>query len=202
MNKLFALAAGITLSLATACGGDNSEDATTGSSTTTIVEQASTTPPAVSECDGQASVTVDPALSAAPATPQFLTDVQVTTGPNGDQIVFIFEGATLPGIVANVSTEPLRNTEDSEVLIDGETVVSIVFLGGTTVDLSGETFRTTYNSATSVSADTTRYLTQAVLVDDFEGQMLWGVGLNAPCDLSVAGATSPARVIVDIPSAA
>jgi len=204
VRSLIAVPMAIALVLISACGNDDSDTATDEATTTSVGSTTSTAVSQTAVCSDETTVTIDDALSGAPVAPQYLTDVQLTTGPDGDQLVFIFEGSTLPVVTASLTTEPLTNTADAVVPVDADaSVIALTFQGGTTVDLSGEEFRTTYNGERSITdpEGSSLFLQEAVLVDDFEGQMLWGVGLAQTCSVSITGATSPARVIVDIPAA-
>lgn len=187
-----ALAAALLLA---SCGGDGDEDA---SSTTSPSSSPSASP--------SASPSVSPSLEGAGFGPftsdaagtrvSFLTDVRVAAQAGFDRVALQFDGA-VPGYLIEYYDGPYLNTAGNEVDIEGSAFIRLIMEPASGVDLSVDPFVETYEGPDRISSDTVN-VTEAVLVDDFEANMVWAIGVNEKKPFAVSILEDPNRLVVDV----
>jgi hypothetical protein len=188
-----ALAAAVVL---TGCGGDGDDEAatspTSSPSASSASPSASPSPSVSLEGAGFGPFTSD----AAGTRVSFLTDVRVAAQAGFDRVALQFDGA-VPGYLIEYSDGPFLNTAGQEVDIEGEAFIRLIMEPASTVDLSIDPFVETYEGPDRVTSDTVN-VTESVLVDDFEANMVWVIGVNKKAEFAVSTLEDPNRLVVDV----
>ncbi len=135
--------------------------------------------------DGSATIDFDPTLSIPDATSSFGVGQLLR---ELDATVFQFSGVTSATYALGGSCEaffrptPIGNFCEVRTPANGaDAVISVTYTGPDTV------------TGPSVN------VTQASQTEDFEGQLVWVIGLRTDTDVTVTTASEPARVIVTVP---
>lgn len=111
----------------------------------------------------------------------------------GDRLVFEFASAgQVPAYHINYVSDPLYATSGEMIYLDGAATLSVV-LHGAAHDDNGNP---TYTGSHHLVSDT-HNITEAVFIEDFEGIVQWGVGLDSERAFVVSTLSSPARLVID-----
>jgi hypothetical protein len=131
---------------------------------------------------------VGPASAAAPFAP-LLTDIRAAHHPGFDRVVFEFLG----GVPArSVSYDiPIVNPKGDVVPVPGRAVLGVRF------DARGHNEAGTFISPRRVTVALPNVLT-VVQGEDFEGVLVYGIGLADRQPFRVATLRNPSRVVVDV----
>lgn len=215
-SRLFLFAA-LGVSIAIVAAGACAPQGQTGPTATPlgIASPTRTTAPAATPAasptpTGSPSPTANPTAAGpcplvtggtAAAQAQF-TALRVAHQPGFDRIVFEFGPSTAPGTVGMppYRIEPATSfsaTSGQRVTIDGNAFLSIRFQNASTV--SPTTGQATYSGTTDLRPGTP-LVREVKLVEDFERNMTWGVGLDHPACPKVSELASPVRLVVDLPT--
>lgn len=190
--------------LAVALAGCNSGDdptveaggSTTSSSTSTT--PSSTAPPST------AALSTPPVSAPAPAERAYLTGVRAAAADGGgSRVVFEFD-PVVPGYEIDHIERPI--TEDgsgNDVQVVGAAVLQVRMENAAGARIDGEKVVRTYTGAKRVVATGTGgVVTEVVDAGDFEGQVIWVVGLRQKVPaFTVTTLSSPSRLVIDLPTA-
>lgn len=123
-----------------------------------------------------------------------LAAVTVTEEPDFDRVVFAFRDAKLPGYTIAYARRPLRQCGSGKpVSLAGSAMLEVQFTGAQAHTEGG----------TSTLADralTTNHsrVKEAVLTCDFEGHVVWGVGLAQRSAYRVLRDATAGTIVVDV----
>jgi hypothetical protein len=188
-----ALAAALLLA---GCGGDGADEAATSPSSSPSASSASPSaspsPGASLEGAGFGPFTSD----AAGTRVSFLTDARVAAQAGFDRVALQFDGA-VPGYLIEYSDGPFLNTAGNEVAVEGDAFIRVIMEPASGVDLSVDPFVETYEGPDRISSDTVN-VTEAVLVDDFEANMVWVIGVKTKAPFAVSTLEDPNRLVIDV----
>jgi hypothetical protein len=154
----------------------------------------------------QAAVECSPASGGGDHV-AYLTDVRVGTHDGYDRVVFEFapqenwpEFFGIPRYQMSRIAGPITDDPSGQpVAVDGNHYASIVFHGGTGVDMDTSNpngYELTYRGPREIKPGYA-VLTEAQETGDFEATMTWAFGLNRASCWRVSVLEDPARVVVD-----
>lgn len=118
-----------------------------------------------------------------------LTDVRIGTQPAAERIVFDFGAGALPQYTVEQATSFVAPSGQA-VTVQGNAHVGIRFNGAGGMG--------TYRGPTSFRPGL-RLIREVKLVEDFEGVLVWGVGLERSSCPRILVLGSPTRLVVDFP---
>ena len=128
--------------------------------------------------------------------PAVQDDVRIARHPGFDRAVFQFEGEKLPGYRIEYVDRPVRRCGSGEVVeIAGQGWLSLRFEPAMAHDDKGRATISERDRQRKLSLGVVR---EAVLTCDFEGQVVWVLGVSSPNRYRVLELSHPARVVVDI----
>ncbi|MEO6121744.1 MAG: hypothetical protein ABIW46_07830 [Acidimicrobiales bacterium] len=176
--------------------GDNPTVATSSTIGGSSIGAVTTAPP-----DTIATGARPPITASAVAERAHLTDVRLGARSGGDRVVFEFD-PVVPGYKIDFATRPI--TEDGsgeEVAVKGEAVLEVRMENASSARLDGENVVITYKGPRRIMGQSTSIVTEAVLVGDFEGVLIWVLGLKSPVDtVTVSALAGPSRLVIDLPA--
>ena len=132
---------------------------------------------------------------SAPAVPPNAVQIDTRVGEHGDydRVVFDFEENS-PGYVVEYVDPPIvADPSGLDVDIDGDAFLQVRFLGAQAHDEAGNT---TVSQLEIMPGFTT--IVEIERTSDFEGQVIWVLGLTEELDFRVTDLTDPTRVAVDV----
>jgi hypothetical protein len=186
----------VMLSLA-ACSSDSGGaiDIPTTTSSPTIT---TTTAPGGATLQGASTTPVSTPRGSATA---LLTAVRAARQTGFDRVVFEFEKA-VPGYRVQYVPKPVHeDASGKEIAIQGNAVLEVHMEPASGADLSGGSLRQTYTGPARVTGDTSQ-VTEVVKAGDFEAVLTWDIGVRDKVAFKVSTLQSPARLVVDLQSAA
>jgi hypothetical protein len=189
-------ATGALLLVFAACGssGSSSKSTTTTSAGAPSSSSSSSTVTTTQAATGGSTTPV----SVAPTHPTaHLVAVRAARQESVDRVVFEFT-EQVPGYKVSYEKKPLRGTSGAEVPLAGSEALVVRMQAASGFNL--DTGQPTYSGAKQVRPSGTRAVQEATPVDDFEGVLIWGIGLNAHVPFRVSTLTSPPRLVIDLPS--
>lgn len=136
-------------------------------------------------------------VSTPPSDKTLLTGVRVARQPEGDRVVFEFDGP-VPGHLVHFVDEPI--TEDGsgdEVQVEGQAHIEVRMEAASAADLQGEEVRQTYAGPRRVAADTDN-ITETVLTGDFEAVLTWVIGVERKTGFRVSTLQDPSRLMIEV----
>lgn len=129
----------------------------------------------------------------------FITDVMHDSAPCFQIVRFDFEldsPDTEVGYEVGYEAGPFEDVSGRAVAVEGEAFLRVVFLNGSTVDLSSEVPRETYTDEPAVAPGAP--VVDIVKVSDFEGVSEWVIGLTEKLSFDVGGGADPASEQEDV----
>ncbi|HVF32262.1 MAG TPA: hypothetical protein VM933_04410 [Acidimicrobiales bacterium] len=165
-----------------ACGSDRDPvvGAGPGGNATTTAAAADDTGEAPTATTSGASGFATTTVSTPTAARGLLEAVTATHDADGglDRLVFTFEG-DVPGYRVGYVERPIvQDGSGDEVVVDGAAVLGVHFEPASGFDLTGEG-RQVYRGPTRLDL-ATRAVLDVVRVSDFEANLDWAVGVDAP----------------------
>lgn len=206
-----ALAAAVTI-------GCSSGNDTTSATVTSTPETAppTTTAPTITEPDdpdndGTSETNRTPPIGPRSldtvTSPGFLTVAQPTAQLVGvrqsdhtgfHRIVFDFDGPA-PHVQAGYVNPPLRQPgSGNPVAVGGSAFLQIHIEPAATVDFETMDLTPTYTGPTTIALGGPVRGAELVLVGEFEGNLVWAVGLDNKVPFAVGTLPEPSRVVVDL----
>jgi hypothetical protein len=182
-----------------ACGGSNkttvSTDPTTvsGSSTTTTTVGLSTTS---LPCQ-PLPIPTTPVTSPATAQPSLLTDVKELGDDCVDHVIFDFngKGTDPPGYTVTYGSAPfVGDASGAPIAVAGSAFVVVKVEPGYGYDFA--TGKPTYGGPKSVPVGHTNHVRAIVETGDFEGVLMWVIGLDTKRAFSVQATGTPSHQLV------
>ena len=163
---------------------------TTAAPTATATPAAPTTSPGSTPPQACAPLTGGSAISSST-----LTAIRAAHQPGFDRLVFEFSGPSIPQYrieLASSFTAP----SGQAVRVDGNAFFSVRFSGQAHTETGSRSYSQPdpYNVGLSV-------LRQVKLVEDFEGVVIFGLGMERPVCPTVLTLLGPSRVVIDFPAA-
>ena len=139
---------------------------------------------------------------------QLLTDVRVSEHPCTERVTFEFRTEPQPGVPPTVDEDisyevtyqspPFGDTAGRVVPVAGSAFIQVRVEPGRTVDLSGPNLVITYPGPDSIVPAGTTAIREVRLVDDFEANMIWAIGLDRVRPFTVTELDGPDRLVIDI----
>jgi hypothetical protein len=162
-------------------------------------------PPAPASGAAGRSTSSDPAFAGtagitektrALARPALLAHVRAARHPGFDRIVFEFEGKQLPGHHIEYVDRPIRRCGSGHAVeVGGDGWLRVRMEAAAAHDDHGKATIAERDRHRKLSLDVLREL---VLTCDFEGQVVWVLGLASPNRYRLLELTSPPRLVVDV----
>jgi hypothetical protein len=119
-----------------------------------------------------------------------LTGVRVAEQIGFDRLVLQFD-TRVPSYTVKRQAKPTFKNGAS-----GQTIV-LNGTAGVLVQVHSASASGTYSGPTDISHPEYAVLVEAKIVEDFEGYLAWGVGLNKPGCLRAFTLSDPARLVID-----
>jgi hypothetical protein len=167
------LTAAALLLILAACGDDNGSNTTTGATSSTA--------------------------AAAPTHPTaHLTAVRAARQESVDRVVFEFT-EQVPGYSVAYTPKPIAGTSGKEVAVAGTAALVVRMESASGVDLSTG-FKETYTGPKKLQPAGTQAVKEVAQIEDFEGVLSWVIGVEGERPFRVSTLTSPARLVIDVPS--
>lgn len=183
--------AGAALLSVPACGGDGGTDVSTAGTSTAATST------------GHEQCTAPAANSAAtPVAPgsaiSLLREIGARRTQCGDEIVFRFANVA-PGYTVQYERGPFTAGESGEpITIEGSAFLQITLAPASGVDLSKPDAPATYTGASTIlTHGATDHVREIRRLSDFEGQMVWVIGLDEVRPLTASTLEDPDRVMID-----
>jgi hypothetical protein len=194
--------AGAALLSVPACGGDGGTDvstAETSTSATSATSNSATTATSQPPCYLPGSTTTDPkTLPPAASDAAQLTDVRTGRQSCADRIVFDFAGVA-PGYTIQYEPGPFTFGESGQpITIDGVAFLQVTLAPASGVDLTKPDAPATYTGSAQIVPHGLAHVREIRRLSDFEGQMVWVIGLDAVRPFSAAQLAGPTRIYVDV----
>lgn len=180
--------------------GDDDDDGDPGTPTATAAANGTptgqpTATAAGSPTEAPFSGGRDPVEKAAPSVPPVAIQVDTRYAEHGDydRVVFDFEENS-PGYVVEYVDPPIvADPSGLDVEIDGSAFLQVRFLGAQAHDEAGNTTVDQLEIKPGLGT-----VVEIERTSDFEGQVVWVLGLTEELDFRVIDLTDPPRVAVDI----
>jgi hypothetical protein len=194
--------AGAALLSVPACGSDGGTDvstAETSTSATSATSSSATTATSQAPCYVPGAATDPKTLpAAASGDAAQLTDVRTGRQSCADRIVFDFAGVA-PGATVQYSPGPFTFGESGQpITIDGAAFLQLTLAPASGVDLTKPDAPATYTGSAQIVPHGLAHVREIRRLSDFEGQMVWVIGLDSVRQFTEAQLAGPARVYVDI----
>lgn len=162
------------------------------------------TVPPVSDPSAPAPVTSTepapiPTASAVLKPGGLLLAVRAASHPGYDRLVFEFGGTVAPTVRIRYVDEVRADPSDRVIPLLGSAFLEVALDGGTLDTAPRESDPSKaqrYDGPTRLTPNLT-LLKEVAVAGDFEGVLLFGVGLARPAGYRVETLTSPARVVID-----
>jgi hypothetical protein len=123
-----------------------------------------------------------------------LVAVRAARQADGDRVVFEFT-EQVPGYRVAYSPKPIVGTSGKETPLGGSAALVVRMQQASGVDLN---FRPTYKGPNRLAVAGTQHLQEVAQVEDFEGVLVWALGLKAEVPFRVLTLSSPPRLVVDL----
>ncbi len=218
-RRVLVATAAMTL-LLVGCADDEGGEVDTGDSitTTTIAEPAasvtteadgttttSTSAPDVTIVDGG----IDPLDDADRADkhgagtdtgPNYVTDVRIGRHEGYDRFVIELRDEGMPEWWVTVGERELTGDPSGEPIdLEGTSRLDLRMYPASRVEFTDEEpgYVEIYTGPDRI-AGTSATMAEAVLVGDFEANLLWAIGLRDPVDFRVLELTNPTRLVIDV----
>jgi hypothetical protein len=119
--------------------------------------------------------------------------------PAFDRVVLELEGPDVPSWRVTYVDAPITEDGSGEpVEIEGEAFLELRLEPASGARLEGEDVQPTYLGPTRIPVPGANLATEVVRVGDFEANLAWVVGLEAPAPFAVAFFRDPLRLVVDV----
>jgi hypothetical protein len=119
-----------------------------------------------------------------------LTGVRVAEQSGFDRLVLQFDTRVPTYTVKRQAKPTFRNGASGQAVMLSGTA-------GVLVQVHSASASGTYNGPTDISHPEYAVLVEAKIVEDFEGYLSWGLGLNKPACLRAFTLSDPARLVID-----
>lgn len=133
-----------------------------------------------------------------PRDGSWIADVRTAGHAGYDRVVFEFDGAVVPTYQVGYTATPgpFYDIPGDVVAVEGNAFIEVWLQGTSRVDMS-ERYTPVYTGPTRLAGDT-RVVTEVVEIEDFEANVRWVIGLEAPTRLVVWTLDAPSRLVIDI----
>lgn len=119
-----------------------------------------------------------------------LTEVRVAEEIGFDRLVLQFDNRVPSYTVKRQAKPTFRNGASGQA-------VTLSGTAGVLVQIHSASASGTYTGPTDISHLDYAVLVEAKIVEDFEGYLSWGVGLNKPACMRAFTLSDPARLVID-----
>jgi len=180
-----------------ACGGNDANVRTEGttSPSSTTSSTSTTAPPAPCTLPGADTNTKS---GVGDANLAYLTDVRFGRQTCADRVVFEFRDGT-PGYSFEYQPGPFTFGESGEpVVIAGSSYLVVRLAPAAGVDLAQPDAPATYDGPAQITPQGLVHVREIRRLSDFEGEIMWVIGLDGARPFTTAALSGPARVYVDI----
>jgi hypothetical protein len=126
-----------------------------------------------------------------------LEEIRTGTHQAFERITFEFASGDLEYRVRYVD-EPPTDPAGEPVDVEGSEILEIHISGAAGVDLTGEEAEETYEGPRRFSPEALAVVRELALVEDFEGNLRWVVGLGSQTPFAVDELSDPLRLVVDV----
>jgi hypothetical protein len=184
--------AGALLLVLVACGSNG--DKTTAGDHEGSPRLSTTTSTATSTSQAAGSTTPVSVAATHPTT--HLVAVRAARQEGSDRVVFEFSERA-PGYRVAYAPKPIMGTSGKEIPLAGNAALVVRMEAASGVDLSSG-FRQTYVGPNRLQPAGTRQLEEVAQVEDFEGVLVWALGLKGQAPFRVDTLESPPRLVIDV----
>jgi hypothetical protein len=84
------------------------------------------------------------------------------------------------------------------VAVAGAVTAQVVMTPASGYDASGDSLEQVYTGPDRISPADSDLIAEMVLIEDFEGTLVWAVGLRSRCQMAVGMLHDPLRLVVDV----
>jgi hypothetical protein len=171
---------------------------TTSAPSTTTTPPSSTTEPSVSPI-GQ--FTEPPVQSdgfpAAPGPTALLADLRHAPHDGFERVVYEFREADALAYRLEYVEAAVPPSGDP-IVVGGEVILQVVMTPASGYDFTGGSLEEVYEGPDRLSPADSELVAEMVLVEDFEGTLVWAIGLRARHRVAAGILEDPLRLVVDI----
>lgn len=131
-----------------------------------------------------------------------LTGVRTGRQACADRVVFDFRASRPPGYTIEYRSGPFaRGESESGVEIAGSAFLVVRFDGASGVDLTDPAAPRTYTGSYTLRPAGLSHVVEITQIEDFEGVLVWVIGLDSAHPFAVGTLGDPSRVYIDIADA-
>lgn len=175
---------------------------TTGATSTTTPDTTAPTPTAVTTTTAPATTTIpfpgDTSPKSGAGAFGLLTNVRIGDHEGYTRIVFDFQEPDFPNWEFTYVPGEIEGMAGSEGgWVEGDAYLVARFQPSGTADLSGAEVVMTYDGPRRIDAGLGSVV-QLLIIEDFEANLWWAIGLTGEKPFSVGTMTGPPRIYVDI----
>ena len=161
---------------------------------TTPLRTATTTPTPTTSPGGTPNAPCAPLSGGSALAASTLTAIRAAHNPGFDRVVFEWSGPAVPQYRIELATT-FTAPSGQAVRVDGNAFFSVRMNGQAHTDAGARSY---------AQADPYRVVLSVVrevkAVEDFEGVVIFGLGMERPVCPTVLALLGPARVVIDFPS--
>jgi hypothetical protein len=180
-----------------ACGDESDPQVKTQDSTTSSTDPTATGSTGSGSCSVPGA-SVDAKSGAGGSAIALLTDVRTGRQQCADRVVFDFRDGG-PGWSVQYEPGPFTFGESGQPLaVAGSAFLVVRFSSASGVDLDHPDAPPTYSGPASIEPQGLAHVQEIRKLSDFEGQLVWVIGVDGTRPFATTTLTGPARVSLDI----
>jgi hypothetical protein len=155
-----------------------------------------------------ASTGCPPAVGTTASRQQAATVQMLLTGVDAapvdcrDVVTFDFRSTgvgTSPGYTIGYQSGPFRSGEGDQILkVNGSAFLVVRFDSAMGADLTKPDAPLTYTGPSTLTPDGMQHVLQIKRISDFEGVLVWAIGLDAKRPFIVDGSPTPPKIVITI----
>lgn len=205
MHRCLSVLVGVSLLFVASCGGDENTTVDPAATTTTAAGSSTSVAPTPTT-DNLPTTSLPCQTIPVPGTPvkspvaggdAYLTNVERQGDACRDHVVFDFaaKSTDAPGYDVRYGTPPFRADGSGDVVpVAGDAFVVVTVQPGYSFDF--DTSTKTYNGPNRITPPDANHVVEIVRVSDFEGALVWVIGLDSKRPFTVQATGTPAPQLV------
>jgi len=132
-------------------------------------------------------------------TPEFLVDVRTGKHAGFERVVLELTGDRQPSWTVAYAEGPVRQPGSGDIVeVDGDAVLVVHVAKASTVDRTTIPWTLVYPGPDRVVPAVAGVVTEVVLVGEFEGNLVWAIGLDQRVGFAAVQYDAPSRIVIDV----